>query len=208
MMLLEEIFKEKKAQHSDAFNLRIRRSLSWLKQSTEQQQTPEFKWVSLWIAFYAIYAENSSLQQQPEQFKHFVQGVLQYDRQGKLKELLYSRLVAKVQEFFAQTWSVQNHMDDATYRNIPYATEKQWIEQAWQQQDVPSLLYLLMRRLSALYEQMLKGGMSYQSQIHHETIILATQLMSFLVPAYLQILLENATGLDDAEPYYPVRHMH
>ena len=113
MMLLEEIFKEKKAQHSDAFNLRIQRSLSWLKQSTEQQQTPEFKWVSLWIAFHAIYAENSSIEQSPEQFKHFVQDVLQYDRQDKLKQLLCSRLVAKVQEFFAQTWSVQSHMDDA-----------------------------------------------------------------------------------------------
>ena len=31
MMLLEEIFKSKKAEHSDYFNLRIHRGLSWLK---------------------------------------------------------------------------------------------------------------------------------------------------------------------------------
>ncbi len=34
-MLLEEIFKSKKLEHTDQFNLRIHRGLSWLKKSID-----------------------------------------------------------------------------------------------------------------------------------------------------------------------------
>ncbi len=35
MFVLEQVFKDKKAVHSDAFNLRIHRGLSWFKKATQ-----------------------------------------------------------------------------------------------------------------------------------------------------------------------------
>ena len=35
MQVLEEIFKSKKPDHTDQFNLRIHRGLSWLKKATD-----------------------------------------------------------------------------------------------------------------------------------------------------------------------------
>ena len=209
MMLLEEIFKEKKAQHSDAFNLRIQRSLSWLKQSTEQQDHIAFKWVSLWIAFHAIYAENESISQHPDKLKPFIQRLVHSDQQGKIKHLLYSRLAASVETFFSQTRSLQ-HADAAMFKSAftQYSTEKYNMEHTGTTEELVALLHLLMQRLYALYDQMLKGGMSYASRIHEEQIALGTQLMSFLVPTYIQLLVENTAAIADAELYYPVRHMH
>lgn len=33
MLVLEEVFKNKKAEHSDAFNLRLHRGISWFKKA-------------------------------------------------------------------------------------------------------------------------------------------------------------------------------
>jgi hypothetical protein len=41
MLLLEEIFKTKKIQQSDEFNLRIHRGLSWLKQALLLDHDPD-----------------------------------------------------------------------------------------------------------------------------------------------------------------------
>ena len=63
MMLLEEIFKSKKAEHSDYFNLRIHRGLSWLKKSIELDSDLDLKFMSLWISFNAIYAQDVAITQ-------------------------------------------------------------------------------------------------------------------------------------------------
>ncbi|WP_228146873.1 hypothetical protein [Acinetobacter sp. ANC 4470] len=57
-MLLGKIFKSKKAQHSDTFNLRIHRGLSWLKKSTELDQDLDLQFISLWGSFKALYAQD------------------------------------------------------------------------------------------------------------------------------------------------------
>lgn len=69
MMLLEEIFKSKKAEHSDYFNLRIHRGLSWLKKSVELDSDLDLKFMSLWISFNAIYAQDAGLNQDKQSLR-------------------------------------------------------------------------------------------------------------------------------------------
>ena len=58
MLLLEEIFKTKKVQQSDEFNLRIHRGLSWLKQALLLDHDSDLQFIGLWISFNAIYAQD------------------------------------------------------------------------------------------------------------------------------------------------------
>ena len=58
MYLLEEIFKKHKHLYSVNFNLRMQRGLSWLRKAKELDQDVDLQFVSLWIAFNAVYAEN------------------------------------------------------------------------------------------------------------------------------------------------------
>ena len=56
MLMLEEIFKIKKAENSEVFNLRILRGLSWLKKAYDLNEEPDLQYMSLWISFNAVYA--------------------------------------------------------------------------------------------------------------------------------------------------------
>lgn len=58
MLVLEEIYKGQKSQYSQPFNLRFQRALSWLKKSTDLDADPDFKLMSLCVAFQALYAED------------------------------------------------------------------------------------------------------------------------------------------------------
>ncbi|MEW9149423.1 hypothetical protein AB2762_00770 [Acinetobacter indicus] len=42
------------------FNLKIQRSLSWFKKALSLDQELDFKFMSLWIAFQAIYREDAA----------------------------------------------------------------------------------------------------------------------------------------------------
>ena len=57
MMILEEIFRHNKSQNSEGFNLRIHRGLSWLKKAIYITDDLDLQFMSLMIAFNAIYAE-------------------------------------------------------------------------------------------------------------------------------------------------------
>lgn len=47
MFVLEEIYKSKKTENSDQFNLSIQRSLSWLKKSMSLEEELDLKLISL-----------------------------------------------------------------------------------------------------------------------------------------------------------------
>ena len=58
MQVLEEIFKSKKSENSNQFNLRIHRGLSWLKKAAELDDDLDMRFISLWVSFNAIYAQD------------------------------------------------------------------------------------------------------------------------------------------------------
>ena len=50
MLLLEEIFTIRKVEYSEAYKLRVTRSLSWFKQALALPESSDLKLLSLWIS--------------------------------------------------------------------------------------------------------------------------------------------------------------
>lgn len=92
MLLLEEIFKSKKLQHSERFNLRVQRSLSWFKKSLELEHDLDLQFISLWIALNALYVQDMNVAQDTQALQQFLNSIHQQDQEDRIDSTLWGKL--------------------------------------------------------------------------------------------------------------------
>lgn len=210
MLLLEEIFKNQKLQHSDAFNLKIQRSLSWLKQAVLLDNDLDLKFISLWVAFNALYAADVKPEQEAQSLQQFLSSIFQLDSEHRIQHIVWEKLNPAItglldnQYAYQCYWDFQNKKMSLEVCKAQLAQEMQKLSHALQHKHTAELLAMLFNALRTLSRQLLHGGSSYQSGLNREQLHQACQILSAVLPAFLYIALENAPSLDLGSPFYPV----
>ncbi|RKG30454.1 hypothetical protein [Acinetobacter tianfuensis] len=208
MLMLEEIFKIKKAENSEAFNLRMMRGLSWLKKAYDLNETPDLQYMSLWIAFNALYAQGTKPNE--ECLPQFLQMLCQKDAEGKLGQVLWGKFCQPVQmllqrhALYQGFWDYQNAKISIEQFKAELAQDMELQRLAMQQQDTSAMLILLFKRLNTLHIQLMQGGMSCGSAVNRKYMQDCCRVLDALVPVMILLLLENASTLDLGKPFYPV----
>lgn len=210
MMLLEEIYKTTKAQRSEYFNLRVQRSLSWLRKAVELQADYDFQFLSLWIGLNALYVqenEDSLDQQALTQFLHLI---LSKDQEKRISQILLGRYEITLhalldnQYLTQQYWDYQhNKISQSNCREI-LKQQKIEAQQALGQQDILKMLSEVFKRFTILRQQILQGGVSYASALSRKQMQESCSLFSALLNTFIYILLEHAAVMDSGKAYYPV----
>ena len=210
MMLLEEIYQTTKAQHSEYFNLRIQRSLSWLRKAVELQADYDFQFLSLWISLNALYAqenEDSLDQQALTQFLHLI---LSKDHEKRISQILLGRYEITLHALLNNQYLTQ-HFWDYQHNKISQSDCREMLkqqkieaQQALGQQDILKMLSEVFKRFTILRQQILQGGVSYASALSRKQMQESCSLFSALLNAFIYILLENAKMIDVSKAYYPV----
>lgn len=210
MMLLEEIFKSKKAEHSDYFNLRIHRGLSWLKKSVELDSDLDLKFMSLWISFNAIYAQDAGLNQDKQSLRQFLYLICQKDQDHKIYHILWDkfsqpiRLLLENPYVYQGFWDYQNQKISQRSWKEDFDQEKKKVHKALQEKSSVDILFVVFNRLYTLRNQMIHGGATYNSSINRRQLQDACNILVALLPIFMLVLLENAKTLDLGKPFYPV----
>lgn len=213
MLLLEEIYKSDKAQNSAHFNLRIHRGLSWFKKALELEQDLEFKFISLWISFQAIVADDQDLMQAPEKLQRFLDTLYQKDLEQKINRVLWEKYHPPIRALLESQYVDQGFWD---YRNQKISLEscrnslhmqQDKIQLALQERDSVEILKMLFQRLYSLHHQLMHGGTTYRSSLHRQSLEESCRVLGALLPIFICILLENAVALDLGKPFYPVAHV-
>lgn len=213
MLLLEEIFKSKKAQHSDEFNLRIHRGLSWLKQAVLLDHDLDLKFISLWISFNAIYAQNVEQGLDKQHLHPFLHLICQQDSDQKISDLLWMKFSQSIwalldNQYMQQSyWDYQNKKISVDVYKTLREQEQKKTEKALQQKNAVEVLLALFNRLYTLRNQLMHGGSTYQSSLNRNQLQDACQILTALLPRFMYIALENADRLDLGQPFYPVAHV-
>ncbi|WDE16454.1 hypothetical protein KMZ14_02490 [Acinetobacter schindleri] len=210
MMLLEEIYKTTKAQHSEYFNLRIQRSLSWLRKAVELQVDYDFQFLSLWIGLNALYVqenEDSLNQQTLSQFLHLI---LSKDHEKRISQILLGRYEVTLHALLDNQYLTQ-HFWDYQHNKISQSDcremlkqQKIEIQKAVEQQDIMKLLLEVFKCFTTLRQQILQGGVSYASAVCCKQMQESCSLFSALLNTFIYILLEHAAVMDSGKAYYPV----
>lgn len=186
------------AVEEESTRIRIHRAISWLKAAEDCGENTDLKFITLWIAFNAGYAaqneEGYGLTEE-DRFREFIQQVVQLDKQREIFNLLWEkfsgpvRLLIENQFAFKSFWNAQKH-DNINWKALFYKSNLRAFEYLAKQQ-VADLLGVVLDRLYTVRNQLIHGGATYQSKINRSQVRDACQILTFLIPTLLEIMIEN-----------------
>ena len=210
-MSLIEHFKQSKSQHSDELNLRLHRALSWLEKAKNSQEDMDIQFITLWISFNAIYAKEFAKERAAdrETFNQFIAEICRLDKQKAIYKIIWQRFPQNIRVMLDNHYVFQPFWD---FQNGKI-TEKAWREDfekankkalnALASQDTYDILLVVFDRLYTLRNQLVHGGATYDSQINRLQIKDGCQILLALIPAIIEIVLNNSNN-DWGKPFYPV----
>ena len=206
--------KEKSRRFDDSVSendrIRIHRAISWLKCAEEQEDNPDLKFISLWIAFNACYAENElndfSLTER-QRFTDFISKLVKHDQEEFIFELLWHKFSGPIRLLIDNKYAYKLFWDAEHNNDIDWQNrfEQSKID-SWKylsNQEVARFLEVVLDRLYTVRNQLLHGGATYQSKVNRSQVKDATQILDFLIPIIIDIMIRNIDD-DWGEINYPV----
>ena len=76
----------------ESFRIRVHRAISWLARAEQCKDDPDVRFVLLWIAFNAAYAQELGHEQtERDQVRRFFEKLMLLDASGRIRSLLLQR---------------------------------------------------------------------------------------------------------------------
>lgn len=196
----------------DALNVRIHRALSWMQRASDCDTDPDARFIFLWIAFNAAYAQEIPAHQrltEQAHFNAFLHKLHQLDAAQTLDDLVWNSFSGPIRVLldnpyvFESFWSFQRgEIDEATWQTRQ-AAGKRKAAILLAQGHTPELLALVFQRIYVLRNQLMHGGATWNSQINRAQVQDCANLMERLVPAVIDLMMTNPDTIW-GEACYPV----
>ena len=190
--------------------LRIRRALSWIKRGEREQDDPDAAFIFYWIAFNALYAEDTaerSEKMEQNAFQAYLRKIANvdrersvygemWDRSGGIRDLINNRYV------FKDFWKSQNGVGGFQNWKQDFDKESKNADYSLQKRDGSVVLRMLFDRLYVLRNQLLHGGATWQGSVNRSQVTKGAEIMAGLVPWFVKLMMDNPLS-DWGKPYYP-----
>ena len=190
--------------------LRIRRALSWIGRGEREQDDPDAAFIFYWIAFNALYAEDTadrSEKMEQNAFQAYLRKIANvdrersvygemWDRSGGIRDLINNRYV------FKDFWKSQNGVGGFQNWKQDFDKESKNADYSLQKRDGSVVLRMLFDRLYVLRNQLLHGGATWQGSVNRSQVTKGAEIMAGLVPWFVKLMMDNPLS-DWGKPYYP-----
>ena len=190
--------------------LRIRRALSWIGRGEREQDDPDAAFIFYWIAFNALYAEDTadrSEKMEQNAFQAYLRKIANvdrersvygemWDRSGGIRDLINNRYV------FKDFWKSQNGVGGFQNWKQDFDKESKNADYSLQKRDGSVVLRMLFDRLYVLRNQLLHGGATWQGSVNRSQVTKGAEIMAGLVPWFVKLMMDNPDS-DWGKPYYP-----
>jgi hypothetical protein len=193
-------------------SLRIHRSLSWLQRAEEEENDDDARFIFLWIAFNAAYANeihDRARFTERRIFIHFLGNLINADEDNLIYTIIWQsfpksiRLIIDNQYVFQPFWSYHNSRINEDDWLRQFEKSKASINRAMGRMDTKKVLAILFDRLYVLRNQLIHGGATWNSSVNRRQVRDGAEIMSRLVPTIVHLMLERPAGFI-GEPTYPV----
>ncbi|MGQ0286763.1 hypothetical protein ACT2CV_06135 [Pasteurellaceae bacterium 22721_9_1] len=195
---------------SDNFSLRMHRALSWLKKA-EKEDDLDMKFISLWIAFNAAYAKELDEHFGDRvNFNEFLLRICAFDEDKTVYNLVWLKFSQSIRLWinnkfvFQPFWDFHNQKITEKQYLIEEMKERERFLSALEAQKTERILDVMFGRLYTLRNQIIHGGATYQSRVNREQLRDGCNILSLLIPAMLNIMLQHHAEIDWGKPFYPV----
>lgn len=209
---LKKYQRENRENFSEALGLRAHRALSWLKRAELEGEDYDSKYIFLWIAFNAAYAnefdERDSFSEQ-RKFMEFFAKLIKLDQKNLLYHGVWDNFTGSIRillenpYIFGSFWAYQNAMIDKETWERQFSQSQSSAQRALSKMDTRRVLAEVFSRLYVLRNQLMHGGATWQSSVNRAQIRDGARILSFVVPTVIHLMMLNPSELW-GEPVYPV----
>ncbi|HET6633170.1 MAG TPA: hypothetical protein VFG73_10745 [Rhodanobacteraceae bacterium] len=197
-------------RHPEPSRVRIHRAISWLARAEAEADDPDARFVFLWIAFNAAYAQEfgseTSTRQQLEAFFARLVGL---DGDKRLAGLLFSQFTGPIRTLidnkfvFEPFWKAMREHDPSDHWEREFHGSNKAALRALMGNRADKVLCVVFARLYVLRNQLLHGGATWNSSINRAQVKDGANLLSALLPVILELMLAHP-DVDFGEILYPV----
>ncbi len=195
-----------------ALTLRTHRALSWLHRAEQEPEDHDARFVFLWIAFNAAYANEIP---QRHRFSDtrlrlmFLNRLIDADRERLLEELVWRRYPGPIRLMIENRHVYQPFWD---YHN-GYISEAEWRERfrrsrasahrALGRGHTKKVFAITFERLYMLRNQVMHGGATWNSSVNRGQVRDGASILGDVVPVVIHLMMETPNSLW-GDPCYPV----
>ena len=206
---LKEMHQEARDNCSDDFNLRIHRSLSWLKEGEKLLSGPDGNsqldsiFIYYWISFNSAYGREK-LEGGPmtvrdsNEIYYFLKRLVRNDAKDRLYAMMWSdfsqsiRVITENNYLSVWFWKHQEGKISKTEFETKTAESKRGLLKAMGNMNTPRVLLFVLERLRLLRNQIFHGSSTYGGRVNREQVELGTKFMQRFVPLTIEIMLEQS----------------
>lgn len=198
-------------EHPTSLTLRIHRALSWLNRA-EQSKDVDGKFIFLWIAFNAAYAQeldDTDRASDKATFTTFLQKLCDLDTSRLIDNLIWKEFSGSVRTLldnpyvFHLFWEFQRGRIDEGEWKDRFDSAKKSAQFALASGNTPLLLSVIFNRLYTLRNQLIHGGATWDGKVNRNQLRDCTRLLGKLVPVIIALMMDNPSALW-GDAVYPV----
>jgi hypothetical protein len=212
-----KMLKQKQRALRDGFpetmGLRVHRAISWIGRGEAAGEDNDARFVFLWIAFNAAYADEAEFSRNPQGERSAIAGyfnrLVRLDTEKAVDKALWSRfpgpirLLLQNRYVFGPFW--QHHNGVAGFEDWKFRHEAagRAFSLAFSKGDTVKVLSHVFDRLYILRNQIMHGGSTWNSSINREQVRDGAVILAFLLPVFVNLMMDNPHE-DWGVPFYPV----
>ncbi|QJD18124.1 hypothetical protein HGN31_01520 [Paracoccus sanguinis] len=193
--------------------LRVHRAISWIGRAEACEGDDDARFIFLWIAFNAAYADERAFQSVPQgeraAFLGYFDRLTALDSDRRIYKAVWQRfsgpvrLLLENRYVFHPFWQHHNGIDGFADWEERFKASAKSFAQAFQSGDTARVLSFVFDRLYVLRNQLVHGGATWNSSINRAQVRDGAAILTFLLPIFADLMMENPND-DWGRPFYPV----
>lgn len=207
---LKAKYKDAEERYAKPMQLRLHRSISWLKRAELEAQDYDAQFIFLWIAFNAAYARELGAEtHERDMLAGFISALLSVDGDKRLHSIIFERFTGPIRTLienrfvFEPFWRALREFDSSGRWEAQFSRSRKSALRSVLNGQTGIVLGVVFDRLYVLRNQLIHGGATWNSSINRAQVRDGSSLMMELVPVVIDLMLDHP-NLDFGEINYPV----
>lgn len=197
----------------ETMGLRAHRAISWIGRAEACGDDDDARFIFLWIAFNAAYADEREFQAvapgERAAFVDYFGRLVARDEGRRIYKALWQRFSGPVRMLmenryvFNPFWQHHNGIDGFGDWEERFKASSRSFAQAFQAGDCVRVLSFVYDRLYVLRNQLVHGGATWNSGVNRSQVRDGAAILSFLLPVFVDLMMDHPAE-DWGRPFYPV----
>ena len=202
-----------RANFPETMGLRSHRAISWIGRAEASENDDDARFIFLWIAFNAAYADEQEFQAvvtgERAAFVDYFGRLVSLDEKQRIYKALWKqfsgpvRMLMENRYVFNPFWQHHNGIEGFEDWEDRFKASARSFAQSFQAGDCTRILSFVFDRLYVLRNQLVHGGSTWNSGINRAQVRDGAEILGFLMPVFIDIMMDNPAD-NWGKPFYPV----